>query len=60
MLKLKQKLMFIVLVDWRSTPANHMVPPSGLDFLRNVTDLYIQQTVELIDSKLLSFCIFVP
>lgn len=34
---------------WTSTTANHMVPPSGLDFLRGVTDLYIQQTVELID-----------
>lgn len=36
-------------LDWRSTTSNHMVPPSGLDFLRGVTDLYIQQTVELID-----------
>lgn len=36
-------------LDWRSTTANHMVPPSGLDFLRSVTELYIQQTVELVD-----------
>jgi len=59
MLQLKLKVMFIVIVDWRSTTSNHMVPPSGLDFLRGVTDLYIQQTVELVDSKLLSFCISV-
>jgi len=59
MLQLKSKVMLIVIVDWRSTPTTHMVPPSGLDFLRGVTDLYIQQTVELVDSKLLSFCIFV-
>lgn len=36
-------------MDWRSTTVNHMVPPSGLDFLRGVNELYIQQTVELVD-----------
>jgi hypothetical protein len=43
--------------DWRSTTASHMVPPSGLDFLRGVNELYIQQTVELVDRKLLLVCI---
>ena len=38
-------------VDWVSTTMNHMVPPSGLDFLRGVTELQIQQTVELDDSE---------
>ncbi|GFG40159.1 hypothetical protein Cfor_02282 [Coptotermes formosanus] len=42
-------MMFIVIVDWRSTTATHIIPPSGLDFLRGVTELCIQQTVELVD-----------
>ncbi|PSN38929.1 hypothetical protein C0J52_11870 [Blattella germanica] len=36
-------------VDWHSTSMTHMVPPSGLDFLRGVNELQIQQTVELMD-----------
>jgi hypothetical protein len=51
--------MLLVIVDWRSTTANHMVPPSGLDFLRGVNEIFIQQTVELVDRKLLVVCISV-
>ncbi|KAJ9593743.1 hypothetical protein L9F63_014716 [Diploptera punctata] len=36
-------------LDWVSTNMTHMIPPSGLDFLRGVTELQIQQTVELVD-----------
>ncbi|KAJ9593742.1 hypothetical protein L9F63_014715, partial [Diploptera punctata] len=39
----------IATVDWVSTTSTHMIPPSGLDFLRGVTELQIQQTVELDD-----------
>jgi hypothetical protein len=55
-LKWNKNSMLIFVVDWRSTTATHMVPPSGLDFLRGVDELHIQQTVELVDRKfLLSF-----
>ncbi|XP_069673842.1 phospholipid scramblase 2-like [Periplaneta americana] len=36
-------------MGWQSTSLNHMVPPSGLDFMRGVVEVSIQQTVELID-----------
>ncbi|KAJ8735811.1 hypothetical protein PYW07_007431 [Mythimna separata] len=36
-------------LDWRSTPRGQFIPVNGLDFLIGVSNLLIQQTVELTD-----------
>lgn len=40
-------------IDWRSTDRAQFIPIHGLDFLIGITQLQIQQTVELGDSMCL-------
>ncbi|KAK9890333.1 hypothetical protein WA026_010430 [Henosepilachna vigintioctopunctata] len=44
-----RRLIPISTIDWTSSPTSHFVPLSGLDFLTDVENLLIQQSVELSD-----------
>jgi len=49
------KLLILLTENWQSTNLPQWIPRSGLEFLRGVERLDIQQTIELHDRKLTSF-----